>query len=144
LIILRYSTVLGSGVSKKSRMSGPLYSWVEAGLKGNPIEVYQDGNQSRDYVHVDDVVSANILAIESLDEGIYNVGGGKKVKLIDLANWVKKATGNLSEVLIVGGQPSPSDPRHLFSDTKKIKQSGWSTKKTAKKAVYEFVKSFKK
>lgn len=144
LIVLRYSTVLGSGIRKKSRMSGPLYIWVEAGLKSKPIKVYQDGNQSRDYVHVDDVATANLLAIESLDEGIYNVGSSEEVKLIDLANWVKKATGNLSEVLIVGGQPSPSDPRHLFSDTKKIKQFGWSTKKTAKKAVYEFVKSFKK
>lgn len=144
LVILRYSGVLGPGVREKSNMSRPLFAWTKAALGNKPIKVLQDGNQTRDYIHVDDVVAANILAIESLDRGIYNVGGGEEIKLVDLANWVRKATGGLSKVLIVGGQPSSSDPRCAFSETQKMEQYGWFPKKTAKEAVREFIKSFKK
>lgn len=139
LIILRYSTVLGPGVRKKSHMSGPLFTWTQAGLAGKSIKVFQDGKQTRDYIHVDDLVLANIFAIESLTSGIYNIGGDKKVRLIDFANWVAEATGAESEVLIVGGEAGPSDPRHLFSNTEKLKKYGWKPKKTVKQAVYEFV-----
>ncbi|KPJ70432.1 hypothetical protein AMJ51_01905 [Microgenomates bacterium DG_75] len=143
LVILRYSGVLGPGVREKSKMSKPLFAWTKAALKNKPIKVFQDGNQTRDFVHVDDVVSANILAIKSLDEGIYNVGGGKKIKLIDLANLVKKATQSQSEILIVGGQPSLADPKHLFSDIQKLERCGWRAKKRVGQAVAEFAKEFR-
>ncbi len=139
LVILRYSTVLGPGVKKKSKMSGPLFIWTEAALSGEPIEVFQDGKQTRDYIHVDDVVTANLLAIKKLPEGIYNVGGGKEVKLIDFANWVKNATGGKSEVLVTGGKATPFGPQRLFSDTKKLKSYSWKSRKTAKQAVEEFI-----
>lgn len=144
LVILRYSTVLGPGVRKKSKMSGPLFRWTQAALAGESIKVFQDGQQSRDYVHVDDVASANILAVESLKGGIYNVGGNKEIRLIDFANWVADATRAKSKVLVVGGKASPSDPRHLFSDTQKLRRYGWKPKKTAKEAVSEFVHSLRK
>ncbi len=142
LVILRYSTVLGSGVKEKSNMSGPLFVWVKAAFENAPIKVYQDGNQSRDYVHVDDVVRANILAID-LPNGIYNVGGGKPIKLLELANWIKEAVGSNSQIDILGGDCSKSDPREMFSDTTKIKSHGWKPKSTAKQAVEEFVASQK-
>lgn len=144
LIILRYSTVLGPGVREKSGMSGPLIVWTRAGLAGEPIRVLQDGKQTRDYIHVDDVVAANLLAVKKLPKGIYNVGGGKEVKLIDFAKWVKDVTGKKSEILIVGGKVSPSDPQHLFSDTLKLESFGWRAEKTAREAVCEFVKKQKK
>ena len=139
LVTLRYSTVLGPGVREKSGMSGPLTVWTRAGLVGKPIKVFQDGKQTRDYIHVDDVVAANLLAVKKLPEGIYNVGGGKEIELIDFANWVKNATGKKSKILIVGGKASPSDPRHLFSDTKKLRSYGWKPRKTVRQAVEEFV-----
>ncbi len=138
LVILRYSTVLGGGVREKSRMSGPLFAWVKAALAGEPIKVFQDGNQSRDYIHVDDIVRANILAI-SLPSGIYNVGGGKPVRLLELANWIKEAAGSSSEIVIAGGEPSKSDPREMFSDTVKLQSYGWQPQKSARQAVEAFV-----
>lgn len=139
LVILRYSTVLGPGVREKSGMSGPLTVWTRAGLTGESIRVLQDGKQTRDYIHVEDVVAANLLAAKKLPKGIYNVGGGKEVKLIDFAKWVKDATGKKSEILIVGGRANLSDPRHLFSDTKKLRNYGWKSRKTIRQAVEEFV-----
>ncbi len=138
LVILRYSTVLGGGVREKSKMSGPLFAWVKAALANEPIKVFQDGNQSRDYIHVDDVASANILAID-LPSGIYNVGGATPTKLLELANWIKEAVGSDSEIVIMGGEPSQTDPREMFSDIAKIRSHGWEPKKTAREAVTEFI-----
>lgn len=140
LVILRYSTVLGPDVREKSKMSGPLIAWTKAARSGLPIQVFQDGNQTRDYIHVDDVVNANILAI-NLPDGIYNVGGGMPVMLIEVAHWIKEFSKSESEIAILGGEPSPSDPKQMFSDTSKIRSFGWQTKKTAKVAVEEFVSS---
>lgn len=142
LVVLRYSTVLGGGVREKSKMSGPLFVWTKAALANAPIGVFQDGNQTRDYIHIDNVVSANILAID-LPAGIYNVGGGGAVKLKDFANWVKEAAESDSQVVIRGGEPSLSDPREMFSDITKIKKYGWEPLKSPKQAVEEFVVSQK-
>ncbi len=138
LVILRYSTVLGAGVREKSRMSGPLFAWTKAAIANEPIKVFQDGQQSRDPVHIDDVVDANIMAME-LPAGIYNVGGGEKIKLIDIAKWVKEAAQSGSQIEIMGGEASASDPQEMFSDTHKLKSFGWEPKRNVKQAVEEFV-----
>lgn len=142
-VILRCSVVLGPGVREKSGMSRPLSAWVKAALENKPIKVFQDGNQTRDFVHVDDVVAVLFLVIKSLPKGIYNVGGGKRVKLFDLARLVKKAVQSQSKISIAGGQPSPEDPKHAFSDTQKLKKYGWRAEKGVEQAVAEFIKEFK-
>jgi len=141
LVVLRYSTTIGPGIRQGSSMSGPLQKWVPAGLKGEPIIVFQDGEQTRDYIHVDDIIQANWLALTKINEGIFNVGGSKAIKLKDLAEWVKEATGGKSKIIIAGGGPTPADPRHLFSDTRKLQNFGWRPKKTVKEAVEEYIKS---
>ena len=143
LVILRYSTVIGPGVKKKSKMSGPLFIWTEAGLSGEPIKVFQDGEQTRDYIHVDDVAAANLLAAKKLPEGIYNVGGGKMITLLSLAKIIRDATKTKSRIVITE-KFSKSDPRHLLSDITKLESLGWRPRKGVKEAVYEFVKNFKK
>lgn len=140
VVILRYSTVLGAGIRQGSSMSGPLAQWTRAGLSGEPIRVNQDGKQTRDYVHVDDVVVANLLAIARIPSGIFNVGGGKRVPLMTLAQWVKRATGERSTIEIVGGGASSSDPKEMFSNINKLRKLGWRPVRTAKAAVEEYVR----
>lgn len=143
VIILRYSTVLGSGVKEKSNMSGPLYLWTKAALKGDDIKVFQDGKQTRDYVHVDDVVLANIMAVEKNVGGVFNVGGGREIELLSLAKMVKKVTGSKSKIVITE-KYSKTDPRQMFSNIAKLENLGWKPKKSTKQAVYEFVQEYKK
>ena len=140
LVILRYSTVLGRGIRETSRMSGPLMGWTKAALACEPLKVFQDGNQSRDYIHVSDVVSANILGI-NLPDGIYNVGGGVPTRLLELANWVKEFTNSDSEIIVLGGEPTQTDPKKMFSDTSRLLSRGWKPQKSAREAVAEFVAS---
>jgi nucleoside-diphosphate-sugar epimerase len=138
LVILRYSTVLGRGVREKSKMSGPLFIWTKIVIAGEPINIFQDGKQTRDYLNVSDVVSANLMAI-NLPAGIYNVGGAEPIQLLDLANWVKKAAKSKSEIVILGGNPDKDDPGEMFSDTSKIRSYGWKPGNTAKEAVEDYV-----
>ncbi|MDO8657197.1 MAG: NAD-dependent epimerase/dehydratase family protein [Candidatus Levybacteria bacterium] len=140
LVILRYSTVLGRGVRENSNMSGPLASWTASGLKGYPINVFQDGNQTRDYIHISDIVSANIIAVENIKSGVFNVGGGKEIRLKDLAELVKFATGNKSKITIAGGGPTKEDPKRLLSNIEKLKKYGWKPEKSVKEAVNDYVR----
>lgn len=143
LVILRYATVIGPGIREKSRMSGPLARWVKAGFKGEPIKVNQGGDQSRPYVHIEDVVSANFLALEKIREGIFNVAGRGEIKLKTLARWVWEATGGRSEIVVLSGKPTPDDPKDFTVQTEKIRRWGWRPVKSAKEAVEEFVEKHK-
>jgi nucleoside-diphosphate-sugar epimerase len=141
-VVVRPSTVLGPGVRLGNKMSGPLAIWIQNALIGNPILVNQDGNQTRDYVHVDDVASAVIVALSDLKmNGIFNAGGGERIKLIDFAKWVKEASKSSSNIVIQGGEPNVTDPKSMFSDTSKLKKYGWKPKKSAKEAVWEAVRA---
>lgn len=143
IVILRYSTVIGPGIREKSNMSGPVYRWVESALKGDDLIVFQDGKQTRDYVHIDDVVNANLLAVTNNLAGIYNVGGGKVVSLKELAALVKNATNSDSRI-VVNGIYSKNDPHDLYSDISKLKSLGWKPRKTVREGVFDFVRSFRK
>jgi nucleoside-diphosphate-sugar epimerase len=140
LVILRYSTVLGPGVRESSKMSGPLFAWTKAAKEGEPINIFQDGNQTRDYIHINDVVSANSLAL-SLPKGIYNVGGGEPIKVIDIARWVKESLSSSSPLVIKGGIPTSSDPQIMFSNISKLQGFGWLPKFSPKEAVNAFALS---
>ena len=139
VVILRLSTVLGEGVMEKSRMSGPLAIWTRDAVAGKPIEVFQDGKQTRDYIHVDDVAAAMLLAAKNRDmKGIFNVGGEKEIGLLTFAEWVKKAVGSKSEIIIRGGEASMADPRALCSDTTKIREFGWKPLKSPREAIRQY------
>ena len=119
-------------------MSGPLFIWSQKALAGETLEVFQDGQQSRDYIAVADVVKAIVLTLKQRRmEGIFNVGGDRRIKLIQLASWIKEAAHSHSQIQVKGGQPSVVDPYELFSSTSKIREFGWkpvsSIKSTIKK-----------
>jgi len=144
-VILRLSTVLGEGVREKSRMSGPLALWTRDAVAGKPIQVFQDGRQTRDYIHVDDVAAAILLAAKSGEmKGIFNVGGERPIELLTLAGWVKRAAGSGSEIVIRGGDASTADPRALCSDTTKIRKFGWRPLKSPREAVRQYVARFER
>jgi len=143
VVILRLSAVLGSGIRPESKMSGPLEKWTKAALKNEPILVFQDGSQTRDYIHVNDVVSAILLAAEEEKmAGIFNVGGGKRIKLSTLAQWIKKETASKSQIIIRGNYPSLTDPHDLFSDLSSIRKFGWKPLRSPKEAVREYIACF--
>jgi len=93
--IARITNPYGPGQPKGRTAYGVINRMIELAIADQPLTVYGDGAQRRDYVHVDDVAAALLLMAESpaADGRAYNVGSGVGTRLVDLAAQVVAAVG---------------------------------------------------
>ncbi|MDF9746008.1 NAD-dependent epimerase/dehydratase family protein [Natrinema salsiterrestre] len=115
-VALRYFNVYGP--RQQGPYSGVISTFLEQARASEPITVEGDGRQSRDFVHVSDVVRANLHAATTDAVGeAYNIGTGQRTSILDLAETVRDATGSSSS--IVHRAPRSGDIRHSGADTSK-------------------------
>ncbi len=125
-VALRYSLTYGPRQSLFNPYTGITSIFSTRILSGNPPVIYEDGNQTRDFIFVEDVARANLLAAESekADYQAFNVGTG-------VATTVQKFVGLLNETYgravspILRGEFRPGDFRHLVADSSKLQSLGW-------------------
>lgn len=119
-ICLRYFTVYGPRQSLSNPYAGIFAIFVSRILDGESPPIFEDGLETRDFIHVKDVVKANILALESnINEGIFNVGTGSPTSILSLANMlIRKMDSKVIPVL--SGKFRPGEVRHGFADNSKI------------------------
>ncbi len=136
--IFRYSIVQGPRQSPKNLYSGALRIFVTQALTGKPITVYEDGKMLRDFVNIDDVAAANVLALSNkkTDFEIYNVGGGRGYRVMDFAELVKRITQSTSDIMLNGFRRT--DTRHAVSDISKLKKLGWRPYHGPEKSVRDY------
>jgi UDP-glucose 4-epimerase len=91
-VILRYANVYGSRQDQLGE-AGVVAIFAGKILKGEKPVVYGDGTQTRDYIYVEDVVEANVLALNG-KEGTYNIGTGKETSVNELINVFSKVLGH--------------------------------------------------
>ena len=92
MIGLRYFNVFGHRQSKE--YAGVIKLFLEKMQQKIPPKINGDGLQTRDFVHIDDVVRANILAMDSnIKHEFFNVGIGNSISILDLANIIINASG---------------------------------------------------
>lgn len=89
---LRYFNVYGQGQDPKSSYSGVISKFIHQIEKKDPITIYGDGQQSRDFIHVSDVAYANFLACSHDYSGVINIGTGIPTKINRLAEYIKIST----------------------------------------------------
>ncbi|MFH1246703.1 MAG: SDR family NAD(P)-dependent oxidoreductase [Candidatus Liptonbacteria bacterium] len=142
--VFRYSIVQGSRQSPRNIYSGALRIFVSQALAGLPITVYEDGIATRDFVNVQDVVAANVLALtrKATNYQIYNVGGGKAHTVLGFAKEVKKITGSKSPIILGGFRRT--DTRHAVSDIAKLKSVGWRPRFTIRDSIADYAAWFRK
>lgn len=87
-VALRYFTVYGSRQSPESPYSGVISRFADRARRGEPLEIYGDGAQTRDFVHVSDVVRANLYAMYRCVTGVFNIGTGRAVSVSELARLI--------------------------------------------------------
>ncbi|MDS0475083.1 NAD-dependent epimerase/dehydratase family protein [Natrinema sp. 1APR25-10V2] len=115
-VALRYFNVYGP--RQQGPYSGVISTFVEQARADEPITIEGDGQQSRDFVHVSDVVRANLRAATTDAVGeAYNVGTGTRTTIEELAETIRDATGSSSP--IVHREPRAGDIRHSGADTSK-------------------------
>jgi len=127
---LRYSIVQGARQSFYNAYSGVCRIFTRGLRSGRPPVIYEDGLQRRDYVHIDDVVEANMLALEDrrTDYQAYNVGNGAVVTVLEYAR-VLAWKMNVAIEPEIPGAYRVGDPRHTVSSVEKISQLGWKPAK---------------
>jgi dTDP-L-rhamnose 4-epimerase len=119
----RYQNVYGPGQSLSNPYTGILSIFSTQIRNNNPIQIFEDGKETRDFVFIDDVVNATILGIEK-DEAngnVYNVGTGVATNVLEVANSLIKAY-NINVPVTVTGRFRLGDIRHNFADLTKIKR----------------------
>jgi UDP-glucose 4-epimerase len=117
--MLRYFNVYGPRQTVSEEM-GVVPIFVKKALRNEPLRIFGDGKQTRDFLNVRDVVSANLLSYTSDQASgeIMNVGGGgKEVSILELANLVKDLCDSKSEIIFA--EPKPGDIRRLSADSTK-------------------------
>ena len=122
-VALRYFNVFGPRQNPKSRYACVIPIFLKCFLDEIPPEVHWDGKQSRDFVHVDDVVAANLLAMKTpgISGEAFNIGSHSEARVIDCLTGIQKILG-LKKVKIVHTPKRVSDIRRTFADITKAKR----------------------
>ncbi len=110
-VSLRYFNVFGPRQDPKSQYAAAIPIFVSKALRNEDIVIYGDGNQTRDFIYVKDIVSANVLAAENENaKGVFNVANGKATSINMLAQKIIEFTNSKSK--IVYAEERPGDIKH--------------------------------
>lgn len=125
---LRYFNVYGPR-QRGGSYAGVMYIFISKALQNEPLPIEGDGQQSRDFTFIDDVVVCNILAADSSKSGgnVYNVGGGGRITIDKLADEIIVATDSTSTKRFI--DPRPGDVRNSLASLVKVNADlGYSPK----------------
>ena len=120
-VAFRYQNVYGPGQSLSNPYTGILSIFSTLIKNNKPINIFEDGKESRDFVYIDDVVKATTLGIEkeAANGQVFNVGTGKAVSVSEVAALLVKYYASAVPVKISGNYRL-GDIRHNYADTSKI------------------------
>jgi UDP-glucose 4-epimerase len=123
-VCLRYFNVFGPRQDPKSQYAAAVPIFIDRALKGMPLTIYGDGEQTRDFIYVKDVVRANVhAATNPAMNGVYNVAYGKKISINDLVQMIRNITGSNSTVEY---RPErPGDIKHSMASIQRLLSTGF-------------------
>ncbi len=121
-VALRYFNVYGPGQSLDNPYTGVAAIFASRLLNHRAPLVFEDGYQSRDFVHVSDIVQANLLALDSAaaDGLVLNVGTGRRLTLVDMVAALRERLGGPSPEFL--GLFRHCDIRHCYADITQIRE----------------------
>ncbi len=141
-VILRLQNVYGEGQSLKNPYTGILSIFSNRIRQGKPIHLFEDGQESRDFVHVSDVVEAVTLSVlrNGGDGRVLNVGFGKPTTVAQLSELLKREFGD-REPAEVSGEYRLGDIRHCYADLAAIEAAlGFRPAVSFEEGIARFVK----
>ncbi len=142
-VSLRYFNVFGPAQDPHSEYSAVIPKFINAMLVKKPITVYGDGEQSRDFTYVENVVEANLMALQAsaAPGNVCNIGCGERVTLNTLIRLLEEIMGVKAEVNYA--DPKPGDVRHSLADiTAARRLLGYEPKVWLKEGLMRTVKAF--
>ena len=142
-VCLRFFNVYGprQNVDIHGSYGGAISIFLNRILKGLPPIIYGDGEQTRDFVYVEDVVEANMLALKKKNAGgeVFNIATGKKISVNQVAETLKDIMKR-KDLKTTYADPRPTDIRHGYADiSKATKILGYNPKFSFKEGLTELV-----
>lgn len=136
-VCLRYFNVYGSRFNPEGAYPLVIGYFIKMAKLGNPLTITGDGEQTRDFTHIRDIVNANLLAMKGDKVGkgqVINIGSGRGISINKLASLFN----NKKEYI-----PERLEPKHTLADNSKAKELlGWEPKVNFEEAVIELKKEF--
>lgn len=132
-VCLRYFNVFGPRQDPTSQYSAVIPKFITAIVNGKSPLIYGDGEQSRDFTFVKNVVDANILSCESDKTGIFNIACGRRITVNQLVDYINEILGK--EIKSVYADPRPGDIKHSLADILKAGGFGYNPKDEFKKEL---------
>jgi UDP-glucose 4-epimerase len=139
-VCLRYFNVYGPRQDPDSQYAAVIPRFISRALKGEPPIIYGDGEQTRDFTFVKDVVEANILMAVSEATGIFNFASGGSVSINRLAEAIIEFSGNALGP--THEAPRPGDIRHSLADISRAKSFGYGLKWSLEEGLKETIRVF--
>ena len=140
-VALRYFNIYGSRQALSNPYTGVAAIFSSRLLNHNSPIVFEDGLQSRDFIHISDIVQANMLALEK-DEAnyeLFNVGTGRQLTIKDMGAILTERLAPDLELTILG-QFREGDIRHCYADIRKIQtELGFAPKVAFEDGIDELV-----
>jgi UDP-glucose 4-epimerase len=140
---LRYFNVFGPRQDPKSEYAAVIPRFITTILRRESPTIYGDGGQTRDFTYVKDVVQANIRAMESDAEGVFNVAYCKRIDLNELAGMIMEITG--ITVPLVYEPPRTGDVRDSLADIRRAQDAfSYAPEYTVKTGLTETIAWYRK
>lgn len=112
---VRFFTAYGA----RQRPDMAFHRFLRAALTGEPIKVFGDGRQTRDFTHVSDIVSGIVLAADPAASGVYNLGGGSRVSLLQAIDVIGQVCGR--DLQVESGATEAGDVKDTWADLTRAK-----------------------
>jgi ADP-L-glycero-D-manno-heptose 6-epimerase len=141
---LRYSNVYGYGESHKGARASMVHQITERAVCGREVVLFKNGEQMRDWIYIDDVIAANLLAMNSQVPGIMNVGSGTSISFNDLVGLIGKVVGKDLQVRYIECDFQSSYQSHTYVNLKHSEETyGFQPKWKLDSGIAEIVRKMK-
>ena len=140
---LRFFNVFGPRQDPRSAYAAAVPIFIAKALCDEPISIHGDGGQTRDFIHVTDIVAALAYAGDSKDmSGTYNVGYGRSQSILALAQEIIHLTGSKSKIEHL--PPRAGDVRHSLASTERLLSAGWKPQSSVSVGLAETIDAFRR
>lgn len=142
-VCFRFFNVFGPRQDPKSAYAAAVPIFLQQALANEPITIFGDGGQTRDFIYVKDIAAANIFAARTAGlTGTFNVGYGGQITVLDLARQIVAATHSRSAIL--HAPVRPGDVRHSRANVDALTAAGFHPGSTLEKGLLETLAYFQR
>jgi UDP-glucose 4-epimerase len=139
---LRYFNVFGPRQDANSYYAAVIPKFVSACIQNRSITIFGDGNQTRDFISVRDIASANIHAMQKRLSGVFNVGSGTAISINNLAKMIPAIMQK--DTPIIHEAPRAGDIIHSVGEISAIRRTGWTPSVPLDAALTEYIDWYNK